>query len=246
MKQLRAGSEVVLSLSGVGVTYRKRVGFLKQSSFEALRNVSFELHEGESLGVIGSNGAGKSTLLKILSGIIRPDRGTVINRGRSTALLSLQLGFDPNLSGRDNAIVSGLLLGFRRKEVNDSLDDIIAFSELEEFIDDPLHTYSSGMRARLGFSVALIMEPEILLVDEVLGVGDADFQEKSRAEMARKIASDKTVVFVSHNTGMIQRLCNRAVWLDHGGARLVGDVTEVINTYEGYILSKGRPLSKVK
>ncbi len=242
MKSLSLDDGVVLSVRSVGVTYRRRTGLLRHDRFEALRNVSFDLHQGESLGVIGGNGAGKSTLLKLLSGIIQPDKGEIVNRGHSAALLSLQLGFDPNLSGRDNAIVSGLLLGFRRKQVEQKLDEIIVFSELGEFIDNPLHTYSSGMRARLGFSVAFHIEPDILLVDEVLGVGDADFQRKSRAVMESKVASDKTIVLVSHSGYTIKKLCNRAVWIEHGETQLEGDPAEVVGAYEAYLESrKGRP-----
>lgn len=239
MKPLGNNEETVLSVKNVGVTYRRRTGFLKRNSFQALKDVSFDLHKGESLGVIGSNGAGKSTLLRVLNGIIRPDRGQIYNTGHSTALLSLSLGFDPNLSGRDNAIVSGLLLGFRRREVEEKLHEIVEFSELGEFIDYPLHTYSSGMKARLGFSVAFTMEPDILLIDEVLGVGDADFQRKSRAEMERKIASEKTIVLVSHSTATIRKLCNRAVWIDHGESRIEGEMSEVVREYEDFIQSHG-------
>lgn len=233
--------EPVISLRNVGVTYRRRTGFLRRESFEALRNVSFDLWRGASLGVIGTNGAGKSTLLRVLSGIIRPDKGSIINRGHSVALLSLQLGFDPNLSGRDNAIVNALLLGFRRKDVQEKLDEIIAFSELASFIDNPLHTYSAGMRARLGFSVAFHMEPDILLVDEVLGVGDADFQRKSRAEMERKIASDKTVVLVSHSPPTVRKLCSRVVWIEQGESRMEGAADEVLKAYETFLRERQRP-----
>lgn len=229
---------VVVTARSVGVTYRRRTGFLRRDWFVALRDVSFDLKHGESLGVIGGNGAGKSTLLKVLCGIIRPDKGEIVNRGYSAALLSLQLGFDPNLSGRDNAIVSGLLLGFRRKQVEQRMDEIIDFSELGAFIDYPLHTYSAGMRARLGFSVAFHMEPDILLIDEVLGVGDADFQRKSKAEMERKIASDKTIVLVSHSNAAIKKLCNRAVWIEHGETQLEGEAEEVVAAYEAYLKRK--------
>jgi len=238
MKRLNNSEGVVLSVKGVGVTYRRMTGFLRTDRFEALRDVSFDLRQGESLGIIGGNGAGKSTLLRVLNGIIRPDKGVIVNNAHSVALLSLQLGFDPNLSGRDNAIISGLLLGFRRKEVQDKLEEIISFSELDNFIDYPLHTFSAGMRARLGFSVAFHMEPDILLVDEVLGVGDADFQRKSQAEMERKIASDKTIVLVSHSNEVIQKLCNRAVWIEHGETRLEGSPNEVVTAYKSYLKRK--------
>lgn len=229
---------VALSLKNVGVTYYRRTGFLQRDRFEALRDVSFDLYEGEALGVIGGNGAGKSTLLRVLSGIIQPDRGKLVNFGYSVAMLSLQLGFDPNLSGRDNAIMNGLLLGFRWRQIRKKLDEIIEFSELGDFIDFPLHTYSAGMRARLGFAVVFHLEPDILLIDEILAVGDASFQRKSRAEMEKKFASGKTVVLVSHNLNEIRRLCKRAVWIDHGKTKMKGDTSEVLAAYEAFIKNK--------
>ncbi len=236
--RLHTASRVALSLRNIGVTYYPRMGLLRHGRFEALRNVSFDLYEGESLGIIGGNGAGKSTLLRVLSGIIRPDQGKLVNYGHSVALLSLQLGFDPNLSGRDNAIMNGLLLGFRWRQIQQKLDEIIAFSELGEFIDYPLRTYSTGMRARLGFSVAFHLDPDVLLIDEILGVGDASFQRKSRAEMERKIASDKTVVLVSHSLSDILKLCNRAVWIEHGKIKLDGKASEVVEAYEAFAREK--------
>lgn len=238
--------DVVVTARNIGVTYRRRIGFLRQHRFEALRNISFDLYEGEALGVVGGNGAGKSTLLKVISGIIRPDKGRLRNYGRSAALLSLNLGFDPSLTGRNNVILSGLLLGFRRKQVEEKLDEIIGFSELGLSIDYPLHTYSAGMRARLGFSVAFHMEPDILLIDEVLAVGDADFQRKSRVEIERKIASEKTVVLVSHNTAVIQKLCNRAVWIEHGETRIEGEVSEVVKTYDAFVAQKASAIQHVR
>ncbi len=226
---------MVLSLRNVGVTYYPRLGLLRHGRFEALRNVSFNLHQGESLGIIGSNGAGKSTLLRVLGGIIRPNRGKLINYGHSVALLSLQLGFDPNLSGRENAILNALLLGFSWRQIRQKLDEIIAFSELGEFIDSPLRTYSTGMRARLGFSVAFHLDPDVLLIDEILGVGDISFQRKSRAEMERKIASDKTVVLVSHSLNDVRKLCNRAIWVERGEIKMDGKASEVVEAYQALV-----------
>lgn len=229
-------NNIVLSMMNVGVSYRHRTGFLKREKFTALHDISLDLHHGESLGVIGNNGAGKSTILNVLSGIIRPDRGKMINRGHSTALLSLNLGFNPCLTGRDNAIMSGLLLGFRRKQVEHYLDEIITFSELEEFIDYPLHTYSTGMRARLGFSVALKLEPDILLIDEILSVGDADFKRKSQAEIERKVASDKSVVLVTHDAESISKLTNRVVWIERGKTLVAGTPEKVVSAYKKYLM----------
>ncbi len=225
----------VISLSSIGVQYYRKTGFLKRTKFDALRNVTFNIYKGESLGILGRNGAGKSTLLKVLSGIILPDKGKITNFGYSVALLSLQLGFDNNLSGRDNILLNGLILGFSFKEIKQRLDQIVTFSELSEFINYPVYTYSVGMRARLGFSIAFHLEPDVLLIDEVLGVGDAAFQRKSRAEIERKINSDKTVVLVSHNSIEIRRLCNRAVWIENGETRMEDEVNKVVDAYERYL-----------
>ncbi|MEE9346495.1 MAG: ABC transporter ATP-binding protein [Methylococcales bacterium] len=220
----------IISVRHVGVTYSRK-GLFQSSSFEALKDVSFDLYKGESLAVLGRNGAGKSTLLQLLAGVLQPDRGELINRGVQPQLLTLQVGFDPKLTGRDNAILSGILLGRRRREVEAQLDHIFEFAELEQFIHSPLSTYSTGMRARLGFAVSTYLEPDVLLIDEVLSVGDADFQIKSRKIMEDKIASNKTVVIVSHNVGMIQKYCNRAVWIDQGISRMEGSVNEVAKAY---------------
>ena len=222
----------VLSVEHVGVTYRRRALLGGARAFDALKDISFDLYHGESLAVIGRNGAGKSTLLKVLSGIIEPDRGRIRSAGYSVALLSRQVGFDPMLSGRDNATLSALLLGFRRREINARMDAIIAFAELEDFIDEPLGTYSLGMRARLGFAVSLELSPDILLIDETLGVGDAAFQAKSGEVIARRLQSDKTVVLVSHNADAIKRLCNRAVWIEQGRTVMEGGAAEVADAYE--------------
>ena len=166
-----------------------------------LQDISLDLYQGETLGIIGRNAAGKSTLLRLIAGIIRQDRGLFVHRAQSTALLSLQAGFVPYLSGRENAIVSGLLLGLRRAEVEDKMQDIIDFSELGDFIDLPLSSYSSGMRARMGFAVAYQVDPDILLIDETLGDGDEAFQAKSSRAMHERIRSDRTIVLVSHAPG---------------------------------------------
>ena len=224
--------EPVLSLRHVGVTYRRPSLLGRRSSYTALSDVSFDLFHGESLAVIGRNGAGKSTLLKILGGIIRPNRGQLISKGYNAALLARQVGFDPELNGRDNIVLSALLLGFSRAEVNRQIDDIIAFAELGEHIDHPLSTYSVGMRARLGFAISSRLETDILLIDEALGVGDAAFQAKSTRLIEERLASDKTVVLVSHNANAVRKLCNRAVWIEQGVSRMEGDVEEVLAAYD--------------
>ncbi|MCK7546975.1 ABC transporter ATP-binding protein [Marinobacter koreensis] len=207
-------NDTVLSLCDVGVRYKRRGGLLqKPEYFQALKNVSFDLRQGETLGIVGRNGAGKSTLLRVMAGIIRPDQGRVINYGVSVSLLALQAGFDPELPGRDNAIMNGMLLGYTRRQVEARMTDIVAFSELGDFIDEPVKTYSSGMRSRLGFSVSVFMTPDVLLLDEILSVGDRGFREKAESEMTRKMSSDQTIVLVSHSENQINRLCDRVICL---------------------------------
>jgi len=232
--------ELLISLQNVGVCFRVGKSLLRRDSVQALRDVSFDLHRGDSLGVIGRNGAGKSTLLQILGGIILPDKGRILNNNATTSLLALQVGFDSELSGRINALVGGMLLGFRKADVMANLDKIIAFSELGEFIDRPVKSYSTGMKARLGFSVALEMNPDVLLIDEVLGVGDVQFKKKSMAVMKEKLLSDQTIVLVSHDAGTIKNLCNRAVWIEDGVTVMNGASDEVVTAYERFVQENRR------
>ena len=227
--------QLALSLQNVGTFYWRQAGYLRKERFWALKDVSFDLHHGESLGIIGRNGAGKSTLLQVLAGILRPDRGELINYGVQAALLSLQIGFVPYLTGRQNALLSGMLIGLHRKEVIEKMADIQAFSELGEFFDQPISTYSSGMKARLGFSVAFQLDPDVLLIDEVLGVGDTEFRVKSSQIMREKILSDKTIVLVSHNPSTIRELCNQAVWIENGVTQAEGETQDVIQRYEHFL-----------
>jgi lipopolysaccharide transport system ATP-binding protein len=228
----RAHRDRLLMLESVGVSYRRRVGFNHQPAFWALENVSLEIYRGETLGVIGRNGMGKSTLLRLLAGIINPDRGTVqFDSPCHISLLSLQVGFIPQLTGRENAVLSGMLLGMRRKEIEARMDKIIDFAELGDFFDQPISTYSTGMRARLGFSVAFQADPDVLLIDEVFGVGDAEFREKSTRAMRQKIRSNRTVVLVSHSPQMIRNLCDRVVWIEKGRTWLEGDPDTVLTAY---------------
>ncbi len=230
--QLISGSTVI-RLDNAGVCYRRGLAtlFRRPTGFWALREITLDVFQGETLGVIGRNGAGKSTLLRLIAGIMRPDVGTISNPGLRAGLLSLQIGFLDHLSGRENAVLSGLLLGMRRREIEEKLDSIIQFADLEEFIDQPIATYSSGMRARLGFSVAFHADPDILLVDEVMGVGDSEFREKSKKVMIEKINSEKTVVLVSHSENLIREICQRVVWIEKGRTVQVGPTEEVLSAY---------------
>lgn len=227
--------EPMIQVRNMGVCYTRRSGFMRSSRFWALHDVSFDLQHGETIGVIGQNGAGKSTLLRVLAGILAPDRGSVKMLGGRASLLSLQVGFVPYLSGRENAMLSGILLGMTRRQVLASMDQIIAFAELGDFIDEPVRSYSSGMRARLGFAVAFQADPDVLLIDEVLGVGDAAFRAKSAAVMHEKIRSDKTVVLVTHSEEIALDFCDRIVWIDHGVTRAVGPAAEVIEQYRASV-----------
>lgn len=206
---------------------------LKSEDFWALTDVSFDVEKGDVIGIIGHNGAGKSTLLKVISGIMKPTKGTIEAHGNIVPMLELGSGFDMELSGRENIYLNGAILGYSEEFLNEKYDEIVAFSELGNFIEAPLRTYSSGMLARLAFSVACIVEPEILIVDEILSVGDADFQEKSRARMMDLMTGGTTVFFVSHSLKQIREMCNKVVWLEHGKIQAVGKTEEICDKYEG-------------
>ncbi len=206
---------------------------LKSEDFWALTDVSFDVEKGDVIGIIGHNGAGKSTLLKVISGIMKPTKGTIEAHGNIVPMLELGSGFDMELSGRENIYLNGAILGYSEEFLNEKYDEIVAFSELGNFIEAPLRTYSSGMLARLAFSVACIVEPEILIVDEILSVGDADFQEKSRARMMDLMTGGTTVFFVSHSLKQIREMCNKVVWLEHGKIQAVGKTGEICDKYEG-------------
>jgi lipopolysaccharide transport system ATP-binding protein len=199
--------------------------------FWALRGLSFEVGRGEVVGIIGRNGAGKSTLLKILSRITRPTEGLVETRGRIGSLLEVGTGFHPELTGRENIFLNGAILGMRRSEILGKFDDIVAFSEIERFLDTPVKRYSSGMYTRLAFAVAAHLEPEILIVDEVLAVGDAQFQRKCLAKMGDVARGGRTVLFVSHNMAAVEQLCSRAILLAQGHITAAGDVERVVSAY---------------
>jgi lipopolysaccharide transport system ATP-binding protein len=203
----------------------------KTEAFFALRDVSFNVEFGESVGLIGRNGAGKSTLLKILSRITRPSKGRVTIYHHVNSLLEVGTGFNVELSGRENIYLSGSFLGMKSSEIRRKFDEIVAFSEIEQFIDTPVKYYSSGMFVRLGFSVAVHLTPEILLLDEVLSVGDADFKKKSLNKMKELLGSGATIIFVSHIESAIKEICKRAIWLSHGGIKMDGPAGAVVDDY---------------
>lgn len=202
----------------------------KQISYEdffALSDISFQIQKGEVMGIIGANGAGKSTLLKIISGIMKPTSGSVKRVGTIAPLIELGAGFNGELSGIENIYLNGLLLGYSRKMMDEKLDEIIEFSEIGRFLHVPLKNYSSGMKARLGFSIATAIKPDILIVDEVLSVGDIHFREKSEQRMLSMMGNGTTVLFVSHSLPQIRKLCNRVVWLEKGRVKEIGDPTDI-------------------
>lgn len=208
-------------------------GKLKYHEFWALRDVSFEVNKGEVLGIVGNNGAGKSTLLKIISGILKPTEGSVQVFGNVVPMLELGSGFDYDLTGRENIFLNGAILGYSEQFLKEKYSEIEAFSELGQFIDVPLRNYSSGMVMRLAFSVATVVNPDILIVDEILAVGDAAFQEKSRARMMELMSGGTTVLFVSHSIEQIRGMCDKVIWLDHGHMKMIGDTKSVCDAYEG-------------
>lgn len=197
---------------------------IKKEKFVALEDINITIKKGEIIGLLGLNGAGKSTLLKVISGIIKPTTGEVKLNGKMAPLIELGAGFDPELTGRENIFLNGSLLGFSKKELKDKIEDIIEFSELREFIDVPLKNYSSGMYARLGFSIATIYDPEILIIDEVLSVGDFHFQEKSLNKIMEMIEKGTTVLFVSHDIEQVKKLCEKVIWLEKGKIRVIGEL----------------------
>ncbi len=203
----------------------------RYEEFWALRDVSFEIPTGETFGIVGGNGSGKSTLLKVLAGILRADEGSAVARGRLSALLELGAGFHPELTGRENVYLNGSILGFTSREIRNLFDDIVEFAELEQFIDEPVRNYSSGMYMRLGFSVAIHVEPEILLVDEILAVGDLTFQKRCLDRFARLRDEGRTIVVVSHDLDMIGRLCDSSVWINKGELASVGSSSSVLEDF---------------
>ncbi|MGI6699776.1 MAG: ABC transporter ATP-binding protein [Christensenellales bacterium] len=200
--------------------------------FEALKDISFTVNKGEIIGIVGKNGSGKSTLLLAIAGIFSPDEGSIELFGNSVSLMSIGVGFQKKLSGRENIYLSGLLLGFSKEYIDTKIDEIIKFSELDKFIDKPVRTYSSGMYSKLAFSITACLETDIILLDEVLSVGDAKFKKKSYAKMKELIShEDRTVLIVSHNSETIKSLCDKVIWLDEGRIVAAGDTLSILEKY---------------
>jgi lipopolysaccharide transport system ATP-binding protein len=226
--QPRLFQDVALSLFRNGV----RKGHQRNEEFWALSGVSFSVEPGESLGIIGKNGSGKSTCLKLLTRIMEPTSGTVKMQGRISALIELGAGFHPELTGKDNLLVNGVILGMTRSEIKQRFDEIVAFAELEHFIDIPVKFYSSGMYLRLAFAIAINVNADIMLLDEVLAVGDQNFQTKCLAKISELQRSGVTIVFVSHDLNAVRTLCKRTIWLDRGKLVVDGDTESVIANYD--------------
>jgi ABC-type polysaccharide/polyol phosphate transport system ATPase subunit len=250
VSSLSVSDRTAINVADVSVTYRtsfERAPTLRSTmlrlgrrervvrEIEAVRNVSFDVPHGTVLGVVGANGAGKSTLMRTIAGILPPSAGRVEVHGRVSTLLALGVGFNRKLSGRDNVVLGGLAAGLKREHLAEKYDDIVAFAELEDFMDMPMRTYSSGMYGRLAFSVAVNMDPDILLIDEALSVGDARFRRKSADKMRELCGEDRTVVLVSHALGTIQDLSDQAIWMDKGQLRMWDEPESVINAYTEFL-----------
>lgn len=207
---------------------------LKSEEFWALRDVSFEVRRGEVLGLVGTNGAGKSTMLKVVAGVLNPTNGRVERRGTIAPMIELGAGFDMELTARENVFLNGAILGYTKTFLEEKYDEIVDFSELKSFMDVPVRNFSSGMVARLAFSVATVVAPEILIVDEILSVGDLPFQEKSKNKMIDMINGGATVLFVSHSISEVEKICKRVLWLDHGHMRMLGGADEVLDAYADF------------
>ncbi len=227
--RFRMNTDRIMSLKEFVTTALR--GKLHYEEFTALNHVSFEVRKGETLGLIGRNGAGKSTLLKVISGILKPTEGSVICHGNVVPMLELGSGFDMDLTGRENIFLNGAILGYSEEFLKEKYDEIAEFSELGKFLEIPIRNYSSGMLARLAFSIATVVNPEILIVDEILAVGDAAVQEKSRRRMMEMMSGGTTVLFVSHSLEQIRQMCSRVVWLDHGTVKMIGPTNEVCDAY---------------
>lgn len=239
--------EIALDVKDLKISYRclkaysirKSLLQFKKSKveiYEAVRGVTFQVPKGEILGIVGKNGSGKSTMLRAIAGIFSPDSGTIDLYGNSVSLLSIGVGFQRKLSGRENILLSGMLLGFSEEQIREKMDEIIDFAGLGKFIDMPVKTYSSGMHSKLAFSITAVLESDIMLIDEVLSVGDAKFKKKSYGKM-KELISDKerTVVIVSHNSDTLRKLCTSLMWLHDGKIKMIGDTEEVLHAYEEFM-----------
>ena len=227
--RFRMANDRVTSIKEMVTKMLKRQ--VEYKDFWALKNVSFDVKKGEVIGLIGRNGAGKSTILKIISGILKPTEGRVYRGGGIVPMLELGSGFDYDLTGKENIYLNGAVLGYSKEFLESRYNDILEFSELGEFINTPIRNYSSGMLMRLAFSIATVVNPEILIVDEILSVGDENFQKKSHARMMELMAGGTTVLYVSHNLDQIREMCNRVVWLENHTVKMFGDVKEVCDAY---------------
>ncbi|MET0663801.1 MAG: ABC transporter ATP-binding protein [Ilumatobacteraceae bacterium] len=249
---------VSVKVDGVSKRFRifhERNQYLKSSllqrkrarweDFWALRDISFEVSEGEAFGIVGHNGSGKSTMLKCLAGILAPDEGSMQVDGSMSALLELGAGFHADLSGRENVYLNGAILGVPRKELQRRFDDIVEFAGLEEFIDQPVRNYSTGMTVRLGFAIAINVDPDVLIIDEVLAVGDTEFQAKCRDKITEFRTAGKTIVLVTHGLSDVLGLCDNALWLDHGKVRALGDPSTIVDDYTG-VAREGRKAERVE
>ena len=203
----------------------------KKTDFWALSDVSFEIKKGEVIGLIGSNGAGKSTLLKVVSGVMKPTKGKVTVNGQVSPMIELGAGFDMELTARENIYLNGAILGYSKQFIDEKFEEVVEFSELRDFLDAPVKNFSSGMIAKLAFSIATVVDPEILIVDEILSVGDIKFQEKSKNKMMEMIKGGTTVLYVSHSLDSIKELCNRVIWLEHGNVVKTGDAKKICDEY---------------
>lgn len=229
--RFRMNNDRIMSLKEFVTTALR--GKLQYDEFTALEHVSFKVKKGETLGLIGHNGAGKSTMLKVISGILKPTEGSVTCHGNIVPMLELGSGFDFDLTGRENIFLNGAILGYSKEFLEEKYAEIVEFSDLGQFIEMPIRNYSSGMLARLAFSIATVVKPEILIVDEILSVGDANFQEKSRRRMMEMMSGGTTVLFVSHSLEQIREMCNKVVWLEHGQVKMFGPAQEMCDAYDG-------------
>ena len=227
--QFNMSSEKVDSLKEYVMRFFKRQLFFE--SFWALKDVSFDLYRGDTLGLVGLNGSGKSTLLKIVAGVMKPTKGSSEIYGTIAPMIELGAGFDPDLTGRENIFLNGAILGYSREFMESVYDEIVDFAEIGDFIDTPVKNYSSGMQARLAFAASTVVKPDILIVDEVLGVGDYRFQQKCEKRIQELMAGNTTVLFVSHSIDQVKRICKRAIWLDHGVVKMDGPAAEVAKAY---------------
>ena len=226
------GTDKVNTLKEIFIKRVKRQ--IRKQEFWALRNISFEIKPGEVMGIVGTNGAGKSTILKIVAGVMKPTIGTAMHIGTIAPMIELGAGFDPELTARENVFLNGAILGYTKQFLKDRYDEIVDFAELQQFMDVPVRNFSSGMVARLAFSIATIVEPQILIVDEILSVGDAPFQVKSEQKMINMINSGVTVLFVSHSEDSIRKICKKLLWIDHGEMKMMGGVDEVMGAYKDF------------